>query len=65
MQDLEKLITLKRARIENQVLIKNYNFSEFIGDVDGTVQDLMLYMVKRNELNCFPAYMIDFIWKII
>ena len=64
-EKLEKEISVKRARIDNQVLIKNYNFSEFIKDIDNTVQDLMIYMVKRNELNCFPAYIVDFIWKMI
>ena len=58
-------MTLKRARIDNQVLIKNYNFSEFLGDVDSTIQDCQNYMMARSELNCFPAYIIDFTWKII
>ena len=63
--DLDNKLTLKRARIDNQVLIKNYNFSEFLGDVDSTVQDCMNYMMQRSDLNCFPAYIIDFTWKII
>ena len=62
---MDKKLTLKRARIENKVLIKNYNFSEFLGDIDSTIQDCMNYMMQRSELNCFSAYIIDFTWKIV
>ena len=51
--------------VNNQVLIKNYNLSEFIKTIDMTFQDIQMYMLKRNEENCFGAYMVDYTWKII
>ena len=65
LEELERALTLKRARIQNQVLIKNYNFSEFLADIDATFQDCINYMTSRDEQNCFPAYVIDYTWKCI
>ena len=39
--------------------------SEFINDIDTTLQDIMFEMIKRSDENCFSAYMVDFVWKII
>ena len=36
-----------------------------MSDIDCTMQDTIHYMVKRNDMNCFPAYLIDFTWKMI
>ena len=63
--ELDRALTLKRARIENQVLIKNYNFSEFLHDIDSTFQDCINYMIGRDEENCFAAYIVDYTWKCI
>ena len=54
-----------RSKVNNQVLIKNYNLSQFIEDIGMAVQNTIQYMVKRNDQNVFPAYMIDYIWKMI
>ncbi len=54
-----------RAKVDNQVLIKNYNLGTFIEDMDVTIQNLILYMVKQNDFNVFLAYMVEYIWKII
>lgn len=47
------------------MLIKNYNLGTFIEDLDVTIQNLILYMLKKNDFNIFLAYMIEYIWKII
>ena len=65
LDEIDKILPIKRARIDNQVLIKNYNFSEFLADIASTYQDCMNYMISRDEQNCFPAYIIDYTWKCI
>ena len=46
-------------------MIKNYNLGDFILDMDTTLQDIQLDMLKRSDENCFSAYMVDFVWKMI
>ena len=62
---LERELFSHRIKVENQALIKNQKLSEFIKDIDSTLQDIQLDMLKRSDENCFSAYMIDFAWKMI
>ena len=66
----EKELVLLRHKVSNQVLIKNYNLSTFISEMDQTVQDTMAYMneQKPDEVlhrGCFNAYLLDYLWKLI
>ena len=47
------------------MLIKNYNLSQFVADMDQTWQQIILYLTNRTKANIFGAYMIDFTWKIV
>ena len=61
----ETELILLRAKVQNQTLIKNYNLSQFVCDIDTTLQDWQTQMLKRDATNCFGTYIIDFVWKMI
>ena len=62
---LDNELIILRAKVENPVLVKNYNLSDFIIAIDSSLQDLQNYMMKRDENNCWAAYIIEYTWKII
>ena len=51
--------------MQSQVLIKNYNLSCFIQDIEMQFQQILLECMKRHDSNVFTAYLVDFTWKMV
>ena len=49
LQNRENDLVILRARVNNQVLIKNYNLGDFIHDIDNTLQDVLQYMMVESR----------------
>ena len=44
----ENELIMLRARVNNKVLIKNYNLGDFIDEMDTTIQDVLNYILGVN-----------------
>ena len=64
-RDLESKLLVLRSKVENQSLIKNYNLSQFINDMNATLQTISVFTLKQTSENVFVAYLFDYFWKIV